>query len=56
MFKLWSEYSAAELGLIEQFLTEGIKLHATGLERLRDTRFDARSEKAPSSPKSRKRS
>jgi DNA-binding MarR family transcriptional regulator len=54
-FKLWSNYSASELELIERFLTEGIKLHASGLERLRDTRFDARSEKAPSSPKAPKR-
>jgi DNA-binding MarR family transcriptional regulator len=55
MFKLWSNYSASELELIERFLTEGIKLHASGLELLRDTRFDARSEKAPSSPKAPKR-
>jgi DNA-binding MarR family transcriptional regulator len=55
MFKLWSNYSASELELIERFLTEGIKLHASGLERLRDTRFDSRSENAPSSPKARKR-
>lgn len=55
MFKLWSNYSASELELIERFLTEGIKLHGIRLERLRGTRFDARSEKAPSSPKARKR-
>jgi len=55
MFKLWSNYSASELELIERFLTEGIKLHGIGLERLRGTRFDARAEKASSSPKTRKR-
>jgi DNA-binding MarR family transcriptional regulator len=54
MFKLWSNYSASELELIERFLTEGIKLHATGLDRLRDTRFDARLQKVPPSPKARK--
>jgi DNA-binding MarR family transcriptional regulator len=53
MFKLWSNYSASELELIERFLTEGIKLHASGLERLRATRFDSRAEKAQS-PKARK--
>jgi DNA-binding MarR family transcriptional regulator len=56
MFKHWSNYTASELELIERFLTEGIKLHGTGLERLRDTRFDSPAEKAPSSPRTRKRS
>jgi DNA-binding MarR family transcriptional regulator len=55
MFKLWSNYSAPELELIERFLAEGIKLHGTGLARLRGTRFDSRAEKAPSSPKAQKR-
>ena len=55
MFKLWSNYNASELELIVRFLTEGIKLHGTGLERLRSTRFDSVARKAQSSPKARKR-
>jgi DNA-binding MarR family transcriptional regulator len=55
MFKLWSNYSASELEFIERFLTEGTRLHGTGLERLRGTRFDSRAKKTPSSPKARKR-
>jgi DNA-binding MarR family transcriptional regulator len=55
MFKLWSNYSAPELELIERFLIEGIKLHGTGLERLRGTRFDSRAGKTPPSSKARKR-
>ncbi len=55
MFKLWSNYNSSELELIERFLTEGIKLHGIGLERLRGTRFDSRAGKASSSPKTRKR-
>ena len=55
MFKLWSNYNASELELIVRFLTAGIKLHGTGLERLRSTRFDSPAKKAQSSPKARKR-
>jgi DNA-binding MarR family transcriptional regulator len=55
MFKLWSNYNASELELIVRFLTEGIKLHGTSLERLRSTRFDSPAKKAQSSPKARKR-
>jgi len=55
MFKLWSNYTASELEVIERFLTQGIKLHGAGLERLRATRFDSRAEKMASSPKARKR-
>ena len=55
MFKLWSNYNAFELELIVRFLTEGAKLHGTGLERLRSTRFDSPAKKAQSSPKARKR-
>ena len=54
MFKLWSNYTASELEVIERFLTQGIKLHGASLERLRATRFDSRAEKMPSSPKARK--
>jgi DNA-binding MarR family transcriptional regulator len=35
MFRLWSGYTADELELIERFITQGIKLHTEGLERLR---------------------
>jgi DNA-binding MarR family transcriptional regulator len=55
MFKLWSNYNASELELIVRFLTEGTKLHGTGLERLRSTRFDSPAKKAQSSPNARKR-
>ncbi len=54
MFQQWSSYSAKELELVERFLTEGIQLHAAGLERLRNTRFDSSREGASAQAKKRK--
>lgn len=54
MFQQWSSYSAKELELVERFLTEGIQLHAAGLKRLRNTRFDSSREGASAQAKKRK--